>query len=82
MGWRKGRLGVRATWRCTAHSPPLRSSSSLSHPSSDLLLPFPSPPPPRPSSSLTAQVDGKLLAESSAIERYAAKLAGLIPEDP
>ena len=29
-----------------------------------------------------AQVDGKQLAQSSAIERYAAKLAGLMPEDP
>ena len=31
---------------------------------------------------LCIQIDGKPLAQSSAIERDAAKLAGLIPEDP
>ncbi len=28
------------------------------------------------------EVDGKMLAQSSAMERYVAKLVGLMPEDP
>jgi hypothetical protein len=31
--------------------------------------------------TLLWQVDGKMLAQTAAIERYAAKLAGLTPED-
>ena len=64
-------------------SSPLSHGSCVQIDGKPLAQSLPIPPPNPPFSSLLhVQIDGKPLAQSPAIERYAAKLAGLIPEDP